>query len=655
MTKKTSVKVITETKKPNQQPSKFSIYETIEAKTQLSEQLKTKEQNDQQTKFYNFAKEKLGDLHPFEYKIVDVISEKMGLVNAIIDKYSDFTIGGKMYITGDEDAVKLLETRMKEAAFKPKLKPWFKEALKKGSGYLEIADMFDLTMIPSTKVVSSDTMYVLKDEFGNIIRFNQYLGDPSVPNPDKIIPLTTDEILQLNINSSGNKSYGLGIIYPALETINNFGEAQRALHKIVKRKANSPLHAALGNAEKEDYPEQSDIDNFGSKLTYMNETTEWVTGPNVKFEVINFGDIGEKFMTILDNDYKLMSYCFQVPELLLGSDRGFTGSSNVQMDAFIKRCQSYKEEITSILREHVFDKLLELNGIKDAEYEICFDTETEEDRNKKVSGLKDLLSVATLSPQLRIELEKKLAGLLNIEYDEEYMPKVDPFQPKQKEPAPAEKPEEVLKQISTEEKSNDLKQIEKIKEFLKSKKAPQELEEAYSKEASNYKLEEWLRFDLRSSKQEILEAIAADNFADLAAQNRKEIYMGKLTKGQIEKLRETLYDAVNEGKTINQIAEDINKKLKLRDRYILGEDGKKILQITKENRGKQIAQSEVTRLGNEGNLISLENKDVKEVVYVSEDTACEICSPSNGKVYNISEAYGEIPRHPNCRCRFDKK
>jgi hypothetical protein len=344
----------------------------------ITEKFKTKEEKDK----LKFIKANLGEPHPFDYKMMEELCKKFGLVNAVIDKISDFTLGGYMYVEGDDEAVELIENWMYETNFRVFLKPWFKEALLKGPGFLEMTDFLNDEKITSIKVTNSNNIYSIRDDYGTTESYVQYFGDYARYNEKDIIPLSKDEIVQLNINKIGSSAYGFGIVYSALEVINNFGSAQQSIHKLMKRKANSPIHVKVGNEEKEDYPSQSDIDNIGEKLTYMNDTTEWVTGPNWNMSVLDFGNIGDKFTTILDNDYKLFSYCFQVPETIMGAGNVAEGLAEVQMEGFLRRCNSYKEDINVVLRTKIFDKLLEYKGLTGKKYKICYDTDTKKEKNQ---------------------------------------------------------------------------------------------------------------------------------------------------------------------------------------------------------------------------------------------------------------------------------
>jgi|LSQX01.1.fsa_nt_gb SPP1 gp7 family putative phage head morphogenesis protein len=72
-------------------------------------------------------------------------------------------------------------------------------------------------------------------------------------------------------------------------------------------------------------------------------------------------------------------------------------------------------------------------------------------------------------------------------------------------------------------------------------------------------------------------------------------------------------------------------------------------------RAKVLARTEVMNAHAEGTLNIYEDFGTKEVAVKAEwSTAgwnvCPLCQPKEGKVFNLSEARGMIPFHPNCRC-----
>jgi len=334
---------------------------------------------------------------------VDVLKEKLGHI-----------IEGLFFECDDEKGLQKLNEVMSKTNLKQCLSPWLQEAFSKGPGYLELAGINDSKKEVVFKVVDSNSMYKVRDKFGTVIRYNQYIGTNKMSiNPEEVIPFTPSEIAEFNVNVIGDKPYGLGIIYPALTTINDFLMAQKAIHKLTKRKANSPIHVKLGNAEKDDYPSQGDINAFGEKLQYMDEVTEWVTGPNAEMKVLDFGNIGDKFTEILNNDYKLLSYSFQVPEVLLGAGNVAEGLAKVQMDGFERRIKNLQNEFGCVLKEKIFKRILKTAGLV-VEFDIVWGQPSEDDKKAQIQLL---LQVANTSPGMRQQCEEQIAELLGFDYN----------------------------------------------------------------------------------------------------------------------------------------------------------------------------------------------------------------------------------------------
>lgn len=409
--------------------SQFLIYKPSTTDNfSISEQFKTKlaeEGSLESFKKVNF-KEKVGEPHPFDYNVVDKVVKKFGISQAILDKIADFTLGPGLHIeSNDESTKEILEKWIKETGFEFHLRPWFIQALRRGTSYLEIAGLGDMDSSNMIKVVDSSTVYVKRDEFGEITGYNQYLGsvdkDLTRVEDDKIIPLETVDIVQIDINKIGNEPYGMGIVFSGLSTINDFLGAQKSMHKIMERKANSPIHVKMGSMEHEDYPEQADIDGFGEKLQYMDDTTEWVTGPNIEMNVIDFGNISEKFEGIINNDLKLLSYTFQVPEVILGASESgglnAAGHAQTQMDGFERNIKSYQEQIAYCLERKVFDLVLLNNGKPKADYRVVWGQQSEEDKRAKLELYSKFLS-SSISEGLKKEIEKKIAELDEMDLEE---------------------------------------------------------------------------------------------------------------------------------------------------------------------------------------------------------------------------------------------
>ena len=170
---------------------------------------------------------------------------------------------------------------------------------------------------------------------------------------------------------------------------------------------------------------------------------------------------------------------------------------------------------------------------------------------------------------------------------------------------------------------------------------------------SNIPLKSWLGFNYRQYVEDIKEVIAEDNFKYLKANTLNDIKLGKLNQSQIYKLRNIMHVGFTEGKSVRWIQNEIKKHLNLTNTY-KKKDGKLVKTANKEIRPNLIARSETTRFASQGALKSYSKKGVKKVRWVASvgERTCEQCSSMNGEIFSLSEANGQIPIHPNCRCTF---
>lgn len=660
-------------------PSSINIKETTnDSVTIFNENFQSKLSKDEHIYFKDNFKIKLGEPHPFDYSIIEQLEEKFGLITAIEDKIADYTLGPGMFIDSEDQKLKdFLEDWAENSHLKFFVRPWFRSALGKGTGYLEVAGLDDIETNEKIKVIDTNTMYIKRDETGTIEKYNQFIGsDIKKLDDDDIIPIIKENVIQLNINQIGNKVYGNGIVFAGISIIDSFLNASGAMHKLLRRKANSPLHAKLGNADKDDYPDQIDIDNFGKKLQFMNSTTEWATGPNVEFKVLDFGSIGDKFLDILQFDLKLLSYAFQVPEAILGADKGFVGSSEIQDEGFNKLIRAYQEQIGFIIKTKIFDTLLLQNGFEGKKYKIVWGQQSIEEKNNLRESYQKILSSSTdISPGLKKEYERKLAEIDNIDFEtveaENVIAKKEMEQQmKQAQQNPALKPNNNFNKKPNENICNHNIDHIILDEYLKGK-APQEIEnelminhnvnesevfnivdEQLTDFENDVSLNEWIG-EFVHVKKEILEVIQSDTFSDIAATKRGDLTLGKLNKKQVEQLRNIMSDAFENNRGLNDIAKNINK-IGLKDRFIK-KDGTLRLAISHEKRAFAIARSETVRLRANGSLVGFENKKIKEVTFTLVSAKpCPQCEALDGTKYPINEAFGIIPVHSRCRCKWEE-
>lgn len=618
-------------------------------------------------------KDKVGDPHPFNYKVIDKLEQRFALISAIEDKLCDYVLGPGLYIeSDDEKVVDILESWKKKNELLYHARPWFRNALGKGSGYMEIAGLSEIDKSTKIKVVDSNTMYEKRDNKSNILGYNQFFGSSEMNiSDDDVNELKKDNIIKLDINKFGNCAYGYGIVHSAISVVDNFLNANSAMHTIMRRKANSPIHVKLGNVEKEDYPEQSDIDAFGRSLQYMNETTEWTTGPNVEMKVLDFGKIGEKFKDILDHDLKMLAYSFQVPESVLGADKGYVGSSELQGTGFDRNVKAYQSQIAYVLKDKVFDLILLQEGIVDAEYNIVWGQQDEKSKNELRASYQQILSSnITLSPGMRKQYEKKLAELDDIDFAE-----VEKENQKEMRRANRDSSKSFNQQVQLKKVSLPMsKEEENIKHYVAEQilkgKAPQEIEMGLS---SKFKLSEQAAFTVtdqqitnfdkdhsieewagtyESVKSHIFDFIKNDKFSNLVAKNKADLAQGMLTKQQIEKVRVIFTDAFNNNSGINLIAKKL-EKIKLKDRFVKV-NGKLVLTVAKGKRPKVLARTESVRIKAESTLKALKDSGIDELTIVpGSSKVCSSCQEIIGDTFKVNEASGLLPVHPNCRCRID--
>lgn len=648
----------------------------------ITEQFKSKDISQTENKNnITQIQEKLGEPHPFDYDLIGDLVKKFGLTNAILDKYTDFVIGPGLYIESENDSViQVLDDWMKETNFKFFLPGWFKEAMAKGSSYLEIADFENVKAIPTIKIINPKSIYVKRDVYGTILAYNQYLGQVdnnriSSINDVDVTELPMNDIIQLDINKFGNEPYGQGILYSSLDTINNFLMAQKSIHFLTKRKANVPVHAKLGDAEKGDYPSQGDIDAFGQLLVDLRDSTEWVTGPNVEMKVIDFGNIGDKFITILDNDYKLLSFAFQVPEAILGAGNIAEGLGKVQMEGFERRIKALQDAVTIVLKSKIFDVILANKGIK-VDYKITWGQADDEMKNMQIDVLKNVLALPTLSPELRVEIERKLAGLIGldvnkIEFEEpEEQPMPEDKEPVNKEPVNKEPSDEEAEDFSEDNLSDTVYTIDDyMKKVEKLCRGPYKDIREYSMpsehlhSSDDMTIQEWTQTQYRSYTDSIIKVIENDNFDFLRATTKTELKAGYLSQTKINRLKKVMIDGFENNKRLSEITRDVKEKVNIKPlldhtnrRIIKDEKGRKIILLDKEARIDMIVRTEIVRLSAKGFLEQAKEDKTKLVIWnaVVDGRVCPLCEELNGKIFEVASISQQPPIHVNCRCVLER-
>lgn len=131
--------------------------------------------------------------------------------------------------------------------------------------------------------------------------------------------------------------------------------------------------------------------------------------------------------------------------------------------------------------------------------------------------------------------------------------------------------------------------------------------------------------------QEVLDVLAGRNFTSLSG----------LTSAMANTLQQTLHDHLTKGSGAREVARALRDKVGITAK-----------------RAEVIARTEVIRAFAEGQLTMFDKLGVTQVgAQVEWSTArdgrvCPECADMEGEVYDVEDARGKIPLHPNCRCAW---
>lgn len=588
----------------------------------------------------------LGEEHPFNFLQLEGLYKKFGYVTSAIDKHVDFVVGTDFRVKcpNDEKSEQILNNWIRDSNFRVILREWLREAFVKGNGFIEID-----TKTGELRVLNANYMYIERNRKGELLGYNQYFGkiDKSF-NLNKIIPFSVNQIAHLPFSKIGDNAYGIGLVYPALAYIDYVLHNDKDMHHIISRKAGTPYQIKVGTAEEPAKP--SDLTALGSKLEYLNNMQEWVTDHRVEIKAIDFGNLSEKFVGVLEHDMDMLIYIFQIPEVLMGKGNIPEGLAQVQMDAWNRRIKSIQASIEPIIEEKILRIILNNQG-RNADIEFEWNLPSEKDINEKIDRIQRLMATFGISNQMKCLLELELAKLMNLEDD--YLPT-----PEEVANQEAQNKANLQKQFELEigkVKSEKPESQERKKEEAESQpKIPEHIHE--SLDILNDKpLTEWVNFNYQDYIKSILKEIDKDNFENLKALTESDIDLGLLSESDINKLKIVLKDGFKKEKSISQIAKDIKDNINIQDRYRINEEGNKVLSLSKEERPISIARTETLRMSRIGAIKQVEDLGYTQVSWAAtvSDRTCDKCLNLNGQIMSLNEYLNKRDMiHPLCRCSF---
>lgn len=592
-----------------------------------------------------FPKE-LGEEHPFDYQEIEKLMKKYGIINAIVDKYVEFILSSGINVTSkDKRAKDIIEKWKQDVSFQSHLKPWLKEAISKGFGAMELG--LSGNNISEMKVLNSNYLYINRDDTGVIENINQYIKplqffDNKIK--DDVVVFTPDELAILQINKFNSEAYGYGIVYPLLYIIDDLLGSRKEMHKLMERKANNPFIFIGGDKDKKEFPTKSAMQSLKNKLEYLRNEHEWVISDLWKPTTLDFGNIGDKFEFIVKNDIEILYMAAQIPAFLMGEASIAEGLAKEQMKGFLYRIQSMREDIEKIIEEKIFKRILLANGIE-AHVEIIWGLPSEDEKNDRLKVLNEIAKNPFISPQLKNQVEMQIAQNLDIPEEKTISPEEERKQEEEEEKLP--------KVPSGNEHTHYTEEVYVGKDCCNIGFSEEALEKT-----RNMTVQEWVGFNYQYYSEDVIKFLETYDFKLLRGFTKTEIRAGLFTSKEIEKLRESLREAMEKNMTIRELEELINKRIDVKDRYVLkngqmvkGKDGKPKLAVRKEIRPNLIARTETVKISNEGTKLNYKKNGINKVSWVAalSERTCQVCEELNGKIYPINNT-PEIPAHPDCRC-----
>lgn len=608
-----------------------------------------------------FSKD-LGEEHPFNFSDAEGLYLKFPLLAGAIDKYVEYIVGPGFFVKSeDAKAQAIIENFLREINFDHHLRKWFKEALIKGNGFMELGFNKNGT-IDALHVLDSKWMFIKRDNKGNVESYQQLKfskrGSLNVGlRKDDFLEFSPRQIAHFAINVLGDCAYGYGKVFPLMITINHYLQAQKDMHMILSRKAGAPYWFKVGDLDKGINPTQDVLNALRAELEVLTNRHEWVTSADIDIKAVDFGNFTQKFMDVLKSDEDQMFFGLQVPESIMGRGNIPEGLATSQKEGFIQNTiTSLQMEAEKVIETNIFKPILNAQGL-DVHVEFEWGQPDQAQREKRVLQLMQIISSGFTSPGMKQAAEKDLIEQMG--FDELEIQEAN-------EEAQAMMDEET--KIGDQEKEDEKKEKQPLvpgqrpskgREFLNSSAKKRKFYESFPIDSpqspQDYALKEWLNFNYKDYVNAILQAIDDDSFDALRANTQQEIREGYLTDPQIARLKLVLADGIRKEKSMREITRDIEIKIGIKD-LLRFEKGEPKIILPKDARTSAIARTEITRLSNIGLLDHYEATGSTKVRFLATLSArtCPICESFNGMVFDIEESYDIIPEetHANCRCSW---
>lgn len=141
--------------------------------------------------------------------------------------------------------------------------------------------------------------------------------------------------------------------------------------------------------------------------------------------------------------------------------------------------------------------------------------------------------------------------------------------------------------------------------------------------------------ELDEPDQAALETLAAQSIESM----RNTLYIGD-KDSYLAKIKEISRKAAEENWTVERYSNELRSQLDPGREYF------------SDYMWERVARTEPAIWVTAGRLKAYDNLGLSQVRWVAASDAVDICAENDGQVYDIDEAGGLIPAHPNCRCAW---
>jgi len=604
----------------------------------------------------------LGAAHPFDFNKVQQVLENIGIVNAIVDKITDKIIGDFTIKIDDKNSQVLIDSFIDESNFLSVIRPWIKEGVGKGNGFMEL-DLKDLKNIQKLRVMNANGMFVRRTKKGKVLGYNQFIGNLNRMNitQTNVVPFTPNQIVHLKINKSPNEAYGRGLVWPNMRTIEHYAGSELDLHKLLSRKAGAPIHVKLGQPGETINPK--DIDDFKADLQYMNNSTEWVTDGNTEMNPIDFKDIGKNLTDAANHDMEQLAIGMQIPMVSMGIANIAEGLAEEQGRELKQFIQSKRVLIEDIIETQILRPLLRTNK-RDGKITFIWDLPGEKEKDERLKVINESLKNPFISDVMRAGLELEYATIMGLDDLTGILIKPKDAKKEQEEREREEEETEIEQPEvpGVKPAANELAKTPGIQAKCKEKHKHSlcECNPLTEAEVGNMSVAQYVNiteiagFNYSDYLVKILLNLRTEKFEDLLALTEEDLISGLLPKKDINKLRVILKDGFRKNKTIREIEKDISQGIDLKDRTKI-KDGKKITTLAASRRPNAIARTETVKLANQGLKDLYIENEIKSYRYLAplSERTCPICEDLNGQVFLVKEGTPGLnmpAMHVDCRC-----